>query len=1024
MSIPKLKVYRLNSGYSTATDDDVQYIENDEILPVSVKNLNPWNTEVMVGVEPKSDARLVKENQENKYIDLEMLTEFGITSTYKTVTCYCDNWVLGQENIYVYVKKVKKDEEESSSSLTPEESLGLSRDNLYQNENWYRVPSNFFRYGITKSKVYYDEYGIIKDTTEVSNAIGFTYINSIYIELGNQLFTDDKFWEDLGYEESFNPITAVRVGYRTYNEFDNSSINTFKEGASTDGNGAYLAQHLRVPFDNIYNGNKRGRIKIEGDYDTSDRGNNVSILEGNYLYKRSIYPLRFMTAVTNLTSEEIESGIFNGISQKDDLVDTNIEDYDAQTQSKYVSDYKRDVILSKSNTSSTCTCTFNGNLDWIIDGDAKPVLMERRKAFNPDGTFADNIYKTNPDGTVVEIENKIFVKLDEGTQINDLKPVVSASGVEYKITFDKNFYQKGTNRYCFPNEVFLFYNENNDRIDKLFDFDYDYLSAENNTGKIILNDDARFLDSVNEFYRKNDLIAVKKDYGYDDTNRFLLLEEYENSDGCQYGEVHIPKTLTLNGKTNEISLFDASGKNGAIYSFGKKIWERTILDNNLTDDYEIVISEDNEKNEFVIQITATRQDVYLPNDLMIVYYEKHIIGDSKIPIKGMVTVTNELGEEITEERITGYENPWCYGYRIVCYQKVKNANLFVSSFPNWVRSHLNNNVDVFVGNTMYSGTDTTNYATDGIYPCYNKTGYAINYSEGSINFVEKVETLDYNDIRNFAAQINSNITIEASTTNNDLKIYHTKVRANYAYYDGLYNILRGRLSCFSIQEGGFWYSLLEDDFYNESVGKRMVIRKDNYLRMIFESGTETLPKIKSSNPNQRETLSKFLEYDARPNEYIKVNTITDRATCINYIPGVGAEHGIIILNKSFNKRTETETNFYNLNNDDIRIHIKIDQNNVFNIGMVSPENTETTNEFLQLVDWNPLPDTEDIYEYENMSLEDIYENKIGKWIYTNETWFYDVVFEIFSYRYMTDVIDGKRNTLSSVELLIYKIDKE
>ena len=42
---PKLKVYRLDSNYSVSNDDDIQYFENDELLPVSVKNLNPWKTE-------------------------------------------------------------------------------------------------------------------------------------------------------------------------------------------------------------------------------------------------------------------------------------------------------------------------------------------------------------------------------------------------------------------------------------------------------------------------------------------------------------------------------------------------------------------------------------------------------------------------------------------------------------------------------------------------------------------------------------------------------------------------------------------------------------------------------------------------------------------------------------------------------------------------------------------------------------------------------------------------------------------
>jgi hypothetical protein len=60
--------------------------------------------------------------------------------------------------------------------------------------------------------------------------------------------------------------------------------------------------------------------------------------------------------------------------------------------------------------------------------------------------------------------------------------------------------------------------------------------------------------------------------------------------------------------------------------------------------------------------------------------------------------------------------------------------LFVSSFPNWVKGHLNNDLDVFVGNHQYSGTtlDTTN--VDAIYPRYFEDGWYAFYSEGAIQF--------------------------------------------------------------------------------------------------------------------------------------------------------------------------------------------------------------------------------------------------------------------------------------------------
>ena len=1030
---PKLKVYRLDSNYSVSNDDDIQYFENDELLPVSVKNLNPWNTEVMVGVESKSDARLTQESDENYYVDLNMAEEGGIVSTYKTESCYCDDWVVGQENLYIYVKKTKSGQTSSSSSS---ESENVNRENMYESEGWYRIPSNWFRYSITKEKVFYDENGI---TSNINQATGFTYAKRIYIELGNQLFfgtKSDAWWNDEGYS-NFDAVEQVRIGYKVFHELGESGLNNFYKG-----NLITTPPKIRVPFDNIYNGNKSGRIKVENDYDSADvYSDDKSILEGNYFYRRSIYPLRFKIATSNLTEEQIENLPENQYST-DDLIDESVEGYDPNASSKYISNYVRDAILTKHG--SSCSCTFNGTLNWIIDGDAKPILMERRRSFNKDGSFTNNY---------------IFVQIDEGTQINDLKPELSTSGVKYKISFVANFYQTATSKFAFPNEVFLIFNENDDRIEGEFDFNYDYakklsyadeeetISLGLNTGHVIVSENAKTFN-ISSFYKKSDLIAVKRNYGYVE-GKFLLLDEVENSDGWIDLKVIVPKHLVLNNKTNEISLFNRTENGGGIYYKANKIWDGT----NLTSDYEINWSYDNAQEQYTIVIHPTSNDISVPEDIMIVYYEIHDIGFQKIQTfdfnETSSSEESSNSSEIIEESSNSSEsessnieyesslsssiydgatviderNPWCFGYRIVCYQKVKNSNLFVSSFPNWVKDHLNNNVDVFVGNTLYSGTDTTNYASDGIYPNYQKSGFAVNYTEGSVHFTDAIDQLDYNDIRNFASQINSNITIENNTTDNDLKIYYQRVRANYAYYNGLYNVQRARLSCYTIQDGGFWYALLEDDYFKDSIGKRIVIRKDNYIRMLFESGTETLPKVQKSNPNQKEILTLFEEFKAKPRECVKVNTSNNRVTCINYTPDSTAYHGIVILNKSYTGKTTIETNLNNLNdNDDIRIHITVDKDNIFNVGLVSADNEITNNEFIQEVDWVPLPDTEDIYE--GITLEDVYNNKIQRWTYTNETWFYDVIFEIFSYRYKTTVTNGKRNALNSVEFLVYKIDKE
>ena len=50
MATPKIKVYRLDRGYSSNTDNDIQQIVNDELLPIVDKNLIPSDAYILYGV--------------------------------------------------------------------------------------------------------------------------------------------------------------------------------------------------------------------------------------------------------------------------------------------------------------------------------------------------------------------------------------------------------------------------------------------------------------------------------------------------------------------------------------------------------------------------------------------------------------------------------------------------------------------------------------------------------------------------------------------------------------------------------------------------------------------------------------------------------------------------------------------------------------------------------------------------------------------------------------------------------------
>ena len=263
---------------------------------------------------------------------------------------------------------------------------------------------------------------------------------------------------------------------------------------------------------------------------------------------------------------------------------------------------------------------------------------------------------------------------------------------------------------------------------------------------------------------------------------------------------------------------------------------------------------------------------------------------------------------------TGGVNPYCIGIRVPCYEKVKSSTLFVSSFPNWLKGHVNNDLDVFYGNQLYSGVEvkgstTTDY--HGIYPSYVKDGWYAMYSEGAIEFNEQKTEYDYFDVVNFSS-------ISADSTEgwnffsgsnpasellpdywaaaNKVSLEYYKVRYNVAHLDGIRTVSRGLLTNYSNKNGIGRYSLLEDDDYVtqeddyqivrdrlNSADKRWVLRQDETVRRIVEAGQEEVPKI-IENDSKR-TTDVLYDLDIADGEIALVNTENDRISAFSIRAG-------------------------------------------------------------------------------------------------------------------------------------------
>ena len=868
----------------------------------------------------------------------------------------------------------------------------------------------------------------------------------------------------------------ICIRYKTYSELSDSNNSV-----------------LRLPFGDIYNGNRNGRClhtftkTSSGNViiSSTDEGSvhllegkmlDASVMnfyEGNYLYKRKIYPFR----VKVLQKE--------GITPSDFVADATLDNGTAIVESE---------------------------LSWFMDGIMKPVVFER----------------------ITVGERKIFKQLTN-KQVT-VQYQRSNGKNQYVVTLNSNYYDTGDlggTNYAYPSELFLAYNYVDDCLGNVFDFNYDYDNWKHN-GTNFVNDYPRGIGygyannglllsspSTEYVYLKREILAVAGD-GRDPSRDLLLIITTDNDNSTA------SFTVSSNGITvsnddefkNEknriregLDFFDSS-KGFKIYVDGNEIWNSLLPSDN--SEYTVTRSNNND-------ITISGTNASSLSEVMMSYYEKHPITYSA----------------------SGDDNPYCIGYRVACYEKVKSATLFVSSFPNWLKGHVNNDLDIFYGNALYSGTVVTNAETNedyhDIYPEYTKDGWYAMYPDGAIEFNQEKTILDYFDIFNYMdiEDNDSNSSTPSGTmatmydiaggitTNNEGKVLlpnaysinceNTKlgtidlqykvVRYNVAHLDSIYTVSRGRLMNYSNKNGIARYAMLEDDGFddlnevvNESVrlnhtNKKWIGRDDSTIQKFIESGHDQLPSLitgleKESVENGGLTLLSDMELINQ--DIAMVNTENDRI-CTFIVPAnisdsISAYHILFCFDSSTSPQKKI-TNSSEYVDGYARIYAKIednvlyfacpsdsfDRNSAQDIAGLKSELFSST--ILDGLQWIPFEDYPDCHvgtlsgeshecigisnlqttsvtvnaknrtwwigdenEFSNSNnvfsqgtslvptddFKNISKNGIGlkRLMYHDATWGYDVFFEVLSYRYNVSAenpyMEGE-SSVKCVEIVAYRV---
>lgn len=149
------------------------------------------------------------------------------------------------------------------------------------------------------------------------------------------------------------------------------------------------------------------------------------------------------------------------------------------------------------------------------------------------------------------------------------------------------------------------------------------------------------------------------------------------------------------------------------------------------------------------------------------------------------------------------------------------AKIFVSDHQNWVINHLGDNPDIFYGMEDYAGDDRVVGETPiipGLLPSYIDEGFSVNYREGTVTFANEKDW---------------GVDGWATTQTNENIRYKIMVKASYAYYVKIRNVNNQELKRVRKTDNGWLYKAVDEKRWQDSHGKRWVMRNNVHMPLYF-----------------------------------------------------------------------------------------------------------------------------------------------------------------------------------------------
>ena len=819
MATPKIKLYKLPTGYSSANDNDVQVATNDQLLPVKLKNVMPNQAYTLLGVSNKKNQVLIP------VIHIDGGIDYSDANTIA-------NW-----------PKL------TTGGLFPAEVAGIKLDKFLICDKSQMSPK-FFKIvsdstSGTQQYLYYKygtDYQYVQDINEQLSSgsdIKFVYGRNksktdgkLYVKIVDTSISLDNLYVCNLFKYCLNECVAT-----FYCVNKNTVYNLLKSDCNQDAlfenDNLFTSDYLPNQFVPFYHSKMVQELKpkIMYNFGQEIQPRVLDQKHGNFNITKD-YKL------TNIIEDQDLVGV-SGVVYNDVYGEEVIlQYYTIPKNSKYVINGKYDGSTFKKITNNTLE---------QVDGEVGYIYHDC-SVWQYNGTLLDNVgfYVSSDNGKQYYIGKSFTLTNDITVEQCYAKDGVCYSDSTYQtpITLTNNNYYIIKNSYYSysyyrgKDVVGGFYKTSLSNVCQIESSKYIY---KDNADQVIIDNRYYYTTPYQKLY--NGIVDGNNEYVSNKPNTMFL--QYLKTADFKNFNLTISDSQQLDSKIDNF-------EEKLIASRRKKYRNVNKQDINDNDSLLTTVGEPvSDKIQFgfsrgaIIGTTYRRNLTKSSSDIQWRICNKGTDLNDKALTgvkvqeygldteKGLFDLTNILTDTDQDK-----DYKVCDYFYCDCYYQDSPTKLFISDYQCWVIQHMRNNPDIFYGKENYNGDDyidaNNNTIETGAIPRYVQDDYIVQYRDGSVTFGAQREDLNFQN----GAQGGK---IQTDPITGVVK--GGVARANFAYYTKLQNVVQQKLDFVDdYAGGGYKYQAISDKKYPDSIGRRWITRDNIAQFMSFSMITKKLNK--------------------------------------------------------------------------------------------------------------------------------------------------------------------------------------